>query len=278
MKYKNIIGQFFLLAVAVLYPNFVHNLGHLAYNDHPKVLGVATTTDPSTLAHKISKQFENLEQKNADLQTALDRQKFLALFPRNLKRGMTGQDVTTLQNDLNQTDSLTSNIIVTGRFNKATEVSLKEFQKNENLQVTGIFNLASKEKLAKLIVTETERDQIDIESSLQDLLDSQQTNNQTQVSETIAPTASSTVLGNNEPQDCPSTDTTPADYTAQPTPAPVTTTPATTQPSTKTPTTTQPSIKPAPITTTPKASSTPTQAPVPKPISTPTSTQTSVKK
>jgi hypothetical protein len=212
------------------------------------------------------------------LQTALDRQKFLALFPRNLKRGMTGQDVTTLQNDLNQTDSLTSNIIVTGRFNKATEVSLKEFQKNENLQVTGIFNLASKEKLAKLIVTETERDQIDIESSLQDLLDSQQTNNQTQVSETIAPTASSTVLGNNEPQDCPSTDTTPADYTAQPTPAPVTTTPATTQPSTKTPTTTQPSIKPAPITTTPKASSTPTQAPVPKPISTPTSTQTSVKK
>src|SRR5581483_4728146 len=131
MKYKKTMAPLFLTAAGLVYLNFFTFRPQITFT--PKVLGVATTTPASAatstpdsnatstdptggLLDKIDSQVQALADQNAALQTTINRMEFLSAFPRTLKRGMSGDDVTALQKTLNSIMDSDSQIPVSGFF------------------------------------------------------------------------------------------------------------------------------------------------------------------
>lgn len=291
MEYKKPFAAIFFIALALAYLN----LGRVrTYPQQPKVLGTATTStasglnataSPETIIDSINAKYQDLETKNADLQSALNRANFLLAFPRNLKRGMSGADVKLLQEQLNQSQLAGNEIPANGHFTKTTETALKIFQTGQELKPSGIFDQATKEKLADAVLEGTLAEPADLSDELQNLVDSQQALDQNSFSApdlaAAAPTTSDTSLLTNDSgnQDmCPPTDVSTQDPSLldilAPAPAPSpnpTPTPAPSPATKPAPTKTSP---PPPAPKTPPSPPPKTSPPPSPPPKTATSTQT----
>jgi hypothetical protein len=117
-------------AINALYAGIGHgsHASHSSHASHYSSSTPTTTTDEKTNS-----------QDNSKTPTSSDPQKIsYELGSRILKWGMTGTDVAALQ------DSLISkgyDIEITGILNIATEEALKEFQKKNNIEPSGILDV-----------------------------------------------------------------------------------------------------------------------------------------
>ncbi len=101
------------------------------------VLALAETTTASAQVQAMLTQIANLKAQLNTLQTAQSNVKSTLTLIRQLKQGMSGDDVTTLQTILASDPSIYPEGTVTGYFGRLTAEAVKKFQKKHGLESVG---------------------------------------------------------------------------------------------------------------------------------------------
>ncbi len=251
---------------------------------------------PSPTAPIVDPQQAALNQLH-NLESQLATSRVEAQFGRILKRGLQGDDVKQLQQELHKSVPSFSADYVTGRFGPITEKTMQKFQTENHLSATGIFDLETRHLFAKSLSSGSFEKLASSEfSDLEDFLSNSENVASASVDtatpslnpdSTPRPTPSNLTLLKDLPEtctnlgyikadncpvtECPITACPVIDCPSVPTAFPVSTvTPAPTINPSKTPT---PSASPT-KTPTPSPTPTPTPTKTPTPAPTPTKTPT----
>lgn len=125
--------------------NFMKFLSHRSHRSHSSHRShyshVSSYTQPRENEQDSSDEKKKSYDKNRTVQPSQNENKLLYEFgSRTLKRGMNGTDVVELQEKLNKAGY---ELKLDGNFGETTEAAVKDFQKKNNIEVTGIVDVVT---------------------------------------------------------------------------------------------------------------------------------------
>lgn len=141
MKNK-IICIFFIFIIAVFLP-----MVFVSAENTEKTEKVAVAADLQTLIEQLQQQIKDLQDQLAKLKAEVAEVKEQIIFTKNLRRGLSDEEVKELQKFLSQYREIYPEGLVTGYFGSLTEKAVKKFQEKNNIPQTGLVGPLTREKI-----------------------------------------------------------------------------------------------------------------------------------
>ena len=116
----------------------------------------STTPGIVDVLQQLQDQELQLTTEVADLRSQMEDVRLKSIFTRVLKRGDSGDDVTTLQTLLAGISGAATTSITTDFYGRLTEKAVKNFQISAALKATGIFDTETRNALISSVQTQTD--------------------------------------------------------------------------------------------------------------------------
>lgn len=164
MKNKFLYGFLAILIIGLLPSAFVYaeNTGNTDKHNKSVVSEDTTATGLQALIEQLQNQIKELQDQLAKIKSEIAEVKESLKLTKDLRRGLSNEDVKELQKFLSQFNEIYPEGLITGYFGSLTEKAIKKFQEQHEIPVTGLVGSLTREKINESLAKEEKEEKITI--------------------------------------------------------------------------------------------------------------------
>ncbi len=156
MKNKLLYGLLAFVIISLL------PLAFVSAENTEKTEKVAVAVDLQVLIEKLQNQIKELQEQLAKLKTEVEEVKEAIKLTKDLRKGLSDEEVKELQKFLSQFHEIYPEGLITGYFGSLTEKAIKKFQEQHDIPATGLVGPLTREKINESLAKEEKEEKVTI--------------------------------------------------------------------------------------------------------------------